>query len=662
MDEYLPPVVTRLKGDWSDLRAAFAESLAAAKAWSASMRAEVVNGLRGAGHEGGLAFADALKATAAKELLDGFDDDIGRNLANQGRKAGQKAGESTAMGLLETFKGMFMPGIIAVLVALTPMIGTAIAAAITLGVGLGFIGIAALAQKSNPALVKAATGFKDTVVAAFKDATSPMVGPMVSALGILATGIKQMAPAFKEIFGAISRSVPNLAHGLIEMIQAMLPGLKELAPVAGALISAFATALPDIGAGIGGLLSELAKPETAAAMITFIEDFGEVLGDVLPKVGALLSGLSQLYMLFEHGALKPLGLFGMVENLVEAWPKVVAGAKLAWEWIKKIAAAVGEWVSDKASDVADWWNGMVEAVKTKGGEVLDWFQALPGRVGDWLATLPGKLRDAAVAAFDLFFFTLGFVGAKVFTFFRDLPATIVRLSLELWDKVKQTWNTGVDTTVETAQTLPGRVMTFVVELTDKVIDKARELHNGLVEWARKAIDGTVGFFRELPGRVIAFTVEMVERVKKWSLDAGKWLYQAGKDMLQGLVNGAINATEGAIAAIRRAIQRIIDGAKRALGIASPSTVFAEMGKFSMLGFIGGLQGEQGALARAWTGLAPNTPVVGAAPSPAAALASARSGDDRPVLIQLMLDGAVLVEQLVTPAQQRKLRTGTTGLA
>lgn len=659
MDEYLPPVVTRLKGDWSDLRAAFAESLAAAKAWSAAMRAEVVNGLRGAGHEGGLAFADALQASAGKTLLDGFDKDVGRNLFEQGRKSALDAGSNAGRTFSMSFSSIGMPLLIAAIVAFSPMIATAIAAAITLGLGLGFVGIAALVQKNNPALVKAAIGFKDTVVAAFKDATAPMVAPMVAALGILATGIKNLAPGFREIFGAISRSVPNLAHGLIEMIAAMLPGLKELAPVMGTLISAFAATLPDIGAGLGEFFRTLV--EAGPAMILLIERSGPALADFLGGLGKALVALAGVYMWLDKiGTAIKESPFAKYMEFGGGLHMIADGAGAVWEWIKKIAGAIGEWVSGKAGDVAAWWDGVVEAVRTKGKEIGDWFEALPGRIGDWLAALPGKLRDAAVAAFDLFFFTLGFVGGKIFQFFRDLPGHIVRLSLELWAKIKQAWTTGVDTTVETAQTLPGRVMTFVVELTNKVIDKAKELHNGLVEWARKAIDGTVGFFRELPGRVIAFTVEMVERVKKWSLDAGKWLYQAGKDMLQGLVNGAINATEGAIAAIRRAIQRIIDGAKRALGIASPSTVFAEMGKFSMLGFIGGLQGEQGALARAWTGLAPNTPVVGAAPSPA--LASARNGDDRPVLVQLMLDGAVLVEQLVTPAQQRKLRTGTTGLA
>lgn len=665
MEDYLPPIVTRLKGDWSDLRAAFLESRAAAKAWAAGIKDDIVSGLRNAGHLGGLAFADALKATAAKELLEGFDEDIGRKLAEQGRKAGQKAGQSTASSLLATFKGMFIPGLIALLVMFTPMIGAAIASAITLGLGLGFVGIAALVQKSNPLLVKAATGFKDTVVAAFKEATSPMVAPMIEALGIIAAGVKAMAPAFKEIFAAIGPAVPNLAHGLVEMIQAMLPGLKELAPVMGTLISTLGVVLPDIGAGLGGMFKELAA--AAPSMIIFLEDFGSVMGDVLPMIGAVLAGLANIYAFVEQGRGQGFGLFGGVELLVAAWPKVVAGAKDAWEWIKKVAAAVGTWVSDKAGALAGWWDGVVEAVRTKGKQVTDWFEGLPDRVDAWLAAWPGKVRDTVTAGFDHIFFTLGFMGGKLIewadrisTFFETLPTRIGMIVGQLWVSVKQKFDQGVTDTTHAVGNWAQRIPGILDKLMADFAAWGRRTWETVTNWVHTTVTDVLKWWDSLPGKISATNDKLIATIKAWASGAINWLFNAGKNMIQGLVDGAIAATAGAIGAIQRAIQRIIDGAKRALGIASPSRVFAEMGRFSMLGFVQGLQGEQGQLARAWAGLAPTSPVIRPAASPAMALAGGGGGGE-PILVQLALDGAMLVEKLIVPAQERKLRTGQTGL-
>lgn len=663
MDEYLPPVVTRLKADWSDLRAALLESAAAMKAWAAAVRADVVDTLHGAGHDAGTAFTKAMKDAMRKGLDD--DDDLIPKLRNQGMKAGASAG----MGFGEMFSAALRPVLIAGIVALTPMIGAAIASAIILGLGLGFVGIAALAQKSNPELVKAATGFKDVVVAAFKDATAPMVAPMVAALGILAEGVKKLAAPFKEIFSIIGPAVPKLATGIVGMIEAMLPGLKESAPAMRDLIEALGTALPDIGAGFGGMIKNLggAGPE----MSQFIKDAGAVLGDVLPKLGTFLKDLTELYMFLEHGKGQGLGLFGGVELLAAAWPKVVEGAKAAWEWIKKVADAVGDWVSGTAGKVADWWNGMVEAVQTKGGQVQAWFEALPGRVSAWLSALPGRLRDAVVAGFDAFFFTLGFVGGKLFdfglkilNFFHTLPPRVGAAAAQLWTGLKQRFTQGVADTELMVKSWAQRLPGILDKLMADIAAWGRKVWDTVTTWAARTVTDAFNWWTQLPGRIGGIIGNVAKTVKDWAGSAISWLFNAGKNMVEGLVNGAIAATDGAIAAIRRAIQRIIDGAKRALGIASPSTVFAEMGKFSMLGFVSGLQGERGMLARAWAGLAPTSPVVGPATSPALALAAAAAGGGGQAMFtgDIHIDGQRFMRVLIPIAQQRKTRTGSTGLS
>ena len=665
MEDYLPPIVTRLKGDWSDLRAAFLESLAAAKAWSQSMRAEIVDGLRNAGHQGGLAFADALKTTAAKELLEGFDDDIGRKLADQGRKAGKRGGQSAAEGLIETVKGMFMPALIAAIVMFAPAIGAAIASAITLGLGLGLVGIAVLAQKSNPELVAVATGFKDIVVAAFKDATTPMLQPLKEALVILAQGLKDVAPGFKEIFGMLggSGAIQALSTGLIGFIRALLPGLKELTPVMAQLITVLGTSfLPDLGKGLSGMFSELAKhgPE----MVQFFTDFGAVLGDILPMIGQLLGGLTAIYAYVEHGKGQGFGLFGGIEMLKGAWPHVVAGAKAAWEWIKKVADAVGTWISGKAGAVADWWNGMVESVRTKGKEVLDWFHDLPGRVGEWLSALPGKLRDAASQAFDLFFFTVGFATARTLQFLGSLPERLADFATRTWEMIKARFVQGVDDTHTTVKGWADRLPGILEELWHQFTGWGQRVWETVTSWAAKTVTDTVSWWLSLPGKIGSAIGTVGKTIKDWASGAINWLFQAGKDMIQGMINGIASMVGRLVSAAFDAVKRALEGARAAQKSNSPSRAFAELGRFAVLGYIQGLQGEQAQLARAWTGLTPNSPVIGAASSPALAVAAAAAsrGDDQAMFHgTINLDGQHFIEVLIPIAQQRKMRTGTTGL-
>jgi len=66
------------------------------------------------------------------------------------------------------------------------------------------------------------------------------------------------------------------------------------------------------------------------------------------------------------------------------------------------------------------------------------------------------------------------------------------------------------------------------------------------------------------------------------------MLQFGTDLIMGLVNGIKGSAGAVIGAITGAVGGAISSAKRLLGIASPSKVFAEIGGFTAEGFAGGV--------------------------------------------------------------------------
>lgn len=87
--------------------------------------------------------------------------------------------------------------------------------------------------------------------------------------------------------------------------------------------------------------------------------------------------------------------------------------------------------------------------------------------------------------------------------------------------------------------------------------------------------------------------------------AGTWLLDIGKSIVQGLIDGV----KGMAGVLGRAILTLIPGPVRgivakALGISSPSKVFAELGRNTVQGFIVGVGDERGALESTMTNLVP----------------------------------------------------------
>jgi hypothetical protein len=92
----------------------------------------------------------------------------------------------------------------------------------------------------------------------------------------------------------------------------------------------------------------------------------------------------------------------------------------------------------------------------------------------------------------------------------------------------------------------------------------------------------------------------------------------GVNLVQGLINGIGSMGGAAVQAAMGLANRVLQGFKNALGIASPSKVFEQFGVFSGEGFALGIEGSAQRVTGASTGLA------GAAVAPVAASASSGS--------------------------------------
>jgi len=135
-------------------------------------------------------------------------------------------------------------------------------------------------------------------------------------------------------------------------------------------------------------------------------------------------------------------------------------------------------------------------------------------------------------------------------------------------------------------------------------------------WAQ--IQSFVGMIGSAVAGMVASLVSTVAglpgRIGGIFANAGSWLYSAGRDIVMGLVNGIGAAIGAAASAAARLAAQVVESAKSALGIKSPSRVFRDIGINVGKGYIGGLESQ----------MRPVMASVGALVSPPAAV-SAGSG-------------------------------------
>lgn len=94
------------------------------------------------------------------------------------------------------------------------------------------------------------------------------------------------------------------------------------------------------------------------------------------------------------------------------------------------------------------------------------------------------------------------------------------------------------------------------------------------------VNAVVGFFKSIPGKLVSFAKGIID---VFASIPGKMM-NVGKNIVQGLWNGISGLKDWVINKVKNLGKSILNSIKNVLGIHSPSTEFAMIGKFSVLGY------------------------------------------------------------------------------
>lgn len=716
--EYLPPLVTKFLADTTELRSAFDDLRDESQTFGKDVGVVFSDSFKDSGAQAANEFRESFTnglddfetdvdkriRITAKKQAEAFGDETERDLkGNTGEKiaraaagAGVQVGSRFLEGFGGTIKGLMgsdvgmailIVGGLAAAVPAAVFIGTLIGAALLTGLAGGFVGLGAFLLKDDKKIVAAATRLADTTKKIFKDAAFQLQDEYLAALRLIEGSVVRLGPKMKEAFAQVAPAIVPLADGLTKMVENAMPGLIVGLEAGGRLLTVFAGTLPQLGEDLSYFFSKLAEggPEFAE----FIVDMVNLLGDIIRITADVIVWLAKLRSGVKAAILDGVQWINESREAVEKWGSGVAA------WFGRAKNAVTGWFTSTWASITAWVAGVGEWFTSAGDNVggfFDrvgtWFSELPGKIWEWLTELPEIFGKAFWAAFDAVFYALGYIGTEIFLWFSDLPRKVgVALgalttavgAAFLWIGVKatqlgqdllgwavKTWNDvttwfhqlGVDLAAWAAA-LPAKITVFFAQLW---LD--------ITSWVSRTYREVLGWFQALPGNIVIWLGILGMRIQEWASGALSWLRQAGVDMIMGLINGIASAVQSAIDAARRAVSRVIQGARDALDSHSPSRVFMSIGKDTMEGYALGIAANAGLAADAvrkaltpagaYGAIGGDGATIGATMRP-----SLRGNAGTPIVVQAgdtYLDGKLVSIGLIPHAQRTKQRTGTSGLA
>lgn len=156
-------------------------------------------------------------------------------------------------------------------------------AALTVGLGSAFIGLAVIAQHNNQQVQDSFNALKTDVVSKTKAMTAGMVGPISDAAGQMQSTFDSLAPALDSIFTNVTPDIAILTNGIDRLATNAMPGLVNATHVSQGAFRGFSNFLGATGSGISDLFTSLSGDASQ-----FEQDFttlGQVVHNVLNVTG-----------------------------------------------------------------------------------------------------------------------------------------------------------------------------------------------------------------------------------------------------------------------------------------------------------------------------------------------------------------------------------------
>ena len=558
-----------------------------------------------------------------------------RELGNENRRAGESVEEfrrrldqlRNGLGSLGgSIRGIPMPILIAAIAIIASLLPGIIAGFLALAAAAGgvaiAIGVMALGAKG---LGQAFDGLERTIQPLKRQLDSVFRAELSQEMIKLGQTITaQLAPAFKQIAHAISdvikettqwirssegmQTIKTALGGVTDLIRELGPAVKGVAQIFTEWMAAVAPSMAKIGRAISEVViqfRDMFREAQKSGQLTRIFEAG---AEAIKGFGAILKGLVAILLeVADKGgmpaasAMQKLGkalenaapfigqVFKALAMLGDVLFTVVGAISTAVGWIAKMAEGMND-IDAQSKGIKDFFKSIPAMAGAAGDAIMKFFKYLQDNFavidlndfGPWMNKVNQNIKQGTMKAQIA-------IGQWVTKMGADIKQGLDKANAEIkagFDKANQTVKQAVDKVNQSIKQGWDKSVAAVKQAVDKVDASIRQGFDKANQTIKQAVDKAVQSAKEWWDKMVAAVTAGLEKANaeiKAGLDKAieaikgftDQFVQAGAEMVMGLVKGAKAKVDELVKLFKEMAEKALAAAKAALGIHSPSRLFAD---------------------------------------------------------------------------------------
>lgn len=345
------------------------------------------------------------------------------------------------------------------------------------------------------------------------------------------------------------------------------------------------------------------------AITGLVTVFGILGGPITIVIGVIAALIAIFVLLWNKNE-------GFRNFIINAWNAIKTFMVNVWNVLKAVASVV--------------WNAILTAITTAVSNVYNfimivWNQIVAYLQGLWngiiaIATTVWNLLVTIITTVFTTIMTIAMtIWNAIWTFLQTLWNTIVTVATKVWNAIttaistalqaawsfiSNIWNTIWSFLSGILTTIWNKVVSIFTQVVSTISDKMSQAWNFIVTKGMQWVSTITSTLINFVNRVVQGFVNVVNKVSQGMTNAVNKVksfvddfVSAGADMIRGLMRGIGNMARDLAEKAASVAKGALNAAKRALGIHSPSREFMDVGMYSMLGFVKGIDNHSSKVIR-----------------------------------------------------------------